>query len=129
MLQFQQHLFCMFFGTNDVMFHALWHHLLSLPCQFSISEDVGGWQPRTLRPKCERCTFFTSSSFDVSYVPPEPTNKSISEWHGGELDRWLRAAKCLWTTRSLSRAWSHSMTISPLALALFLFLSSPYDVI
>ena len=27
------------------MCHALWHHLSSLPHQFSISEDVGDWQP------------------------------------------------------------------------------------
>ena len=45
MLQFQQHLFRMCFCTNDVMFRALWRHLISLPCQFSIFEDVGGWQP------------------------------------------------------------------------------------
>ena len=115
MLQFQQHLFRMFFCKNDVMFHALWCHLLSLPCQFSIFEDVGGRQPRTLWTECEQCTFFTSSSFDVLYVPSEPTNNSIccmrlhkmvdvflmTEWHGGELDRRLRAAKCLWTTVGL----------------------------
>ena len=34
-----------FFVTNEVMCRALWHHLSSLPHQFSISEDVGGWQP------------------------------------------------------------------------------------
>ena len=42
MLQFQQHLFRMLFAQNDVMFRALLRHLLSLPCQFSIFEDVGG---------------------------------------------------------------------------------------
>ena len=45
MLQFQQHLFCWCFCTNDIMFHALWHHLSPLPYQFTIFEDVGGWQP------------------------------------------------------------------------------------
>ena len=33
----------MFFCKNDVMFRALWRHLLSLPCQFSIFEDLRGW--------------------------------------------------------------------------------------
>ena len=45
MLQFQQHLFGTFFSTNDVTHRALWRHLSSLPHQFSIFEDVGGWQP------------------------------------------------------------------------------------
>ena len=35
------HIFCC---INDVMCHALWHHLLSLPYQFSTFEDVLGWQ-------------------------------------------------------------------------------------
>ena len=34
-----------FFSTNDIMYCALWHRLLSLPYQFSIFEDVRGWQP------------------------------------------------------------------------------------
>ena len=34
-------IFCI---INDVMCHALWHHLLSLPYQFSTFEDVLGWQ-------------------------------------------------------------------------------------
>ena len=34
-----------FFFTNDVMCHALWCHLSSLPYQFSIFENMGGWQP------------------------------------------------------------------------------------
>ena len=37
--------FCTFFSTNDVTHRALWRHLSSLPHQFSIFEDVGGWQP------------------------------------------------------------------------------------
>ena len=59
MLQCQQHLFHTFcvishswrlewtsiFCTSDVMCRALWHHLSPLPFQFSIFEDVGGWQP------------------------------------------------------------------------------------
>ena len=45
MLQFQKHLFRRFFVTNDVMCRALWHHLSSLPHQFLIFEDVGGWKP------------------------------------------------------------------------------------
>ena len=45
MLQFQ-HLFRVFFCCHK--WHhvpCIWHHLSSLPHQFSISEDVGGWQP------------------------------------------------------------------------------------
>ena len=34
-----------FFFTNDVTRRALWCHLSSHPRQFSIFEDVGGWQP------------------------------------------------------------------------------------
>ena len=34
-----------FFCTNEVMFRALWRHLLSFLCQFSIFEDVRDWQP------------------------------------------------------------------------------------
>ena len=34
-----------FFCTNDVIHRAIWRHLSSLPYQFSILEDVGGWQP------------------------------------------------------------------------------------
>ena len=59
MLQYQQHLFRTFcvitnswwskwtskFCTNDITCHALWCYLSSLPYQFSIFEDVGGWQP------------------------------------------------------------------------------------
>ena len=32
-------------GTTDVMQRVLSHHLSSVPYQFSIIEDVGGWQP------------------------------------------------------------------------------------
>lgn len=56
MLQCQQHLFHAFanlwwlestsiFCTNDVMWHRLWCHLQSLPYQFSVFKDMGGWQP------------------------------------------------------------------------------------
>ena len=38
-------LFHAFFCPNDVMYSALWHHLSSLPYQFSIFDDEGGWQP------------------------------------------------------------------------------------
>ena len=45
MLQFQQHVFGAFVFTNGVTCPALWRHLSSHPRQFSIFEDVGGWQP------------------------------------------------------------------------------------
>ena len=33
------------FGTNDVICRAIWRCLTSLPYQFSIFDDVVGWQP------------------------------------------------------------------------------------
>ena len=33
------------FCTNDVIYRVIWHHLSSLSYQFSIFEDMGGWQP------------------------------------------------------------------------------------
>ena len=36
--------FARFFFTNDVTCRALWRHLSSHSRQFSIFEDVGGWQ-------------------------------------------------------------------------------------
>jgi len=45
-----------FFSTNDIMCRALWHHLLSLPYQFSIFEDVRGWQPRVTCIYIYTCT-------------------------------------------------------------------------
>ena len=33
---------------HTVIHCAIWHHLSSLPHQFSIFEDVAGWQPRTI---------------------------------------------------------------------------------
>ena len=33
------------FGTNDIICRAIWCHLSLLPYQFSIFDDVGGWQP------------------------------------------------------------------------------------
>ena len=33
------------FGTNDVISREIWLHLWFLPCQFSIFDDVGSWQP------------------------------------------------------------------------------------
>ena len=32
------------FGTNDVICCAIWRHLTFLPYQFSIFDDMGGWQ-------------------------------------------------------------------------------------
>ena len=32
-------------GTNDIICGAIWRHLSLLPCQFSIFDDMGGWQP------------------------------------------------------------------------------------
>ena len=36
------------FGTNDVICRAIWRHLSLYPHQFSIFDDVGGWQPGVL---------------------------------------------------------------------------------
>ena len=49
-LQFQQHLFRVFFFffTNDVMCRALWYLLSTLPYLFSIFEDVGVDSPTFL---------------------------------------------------------------------------------
>ena len=33
------------FGTNDVIFRVIWRHLSFRPYQFSLFDDVGGWQP------------------------------------------------------------------------------------
>ena len=44
MIYYATSIFC----TNDVIHCAIWHHLSSLPYQFSIFEDVAGWQPRTI---------------------------------------------------------------------------------
>ena len=33
------------FGTNDIICCVIWCHLSFLPHQFSIFDDVGGWEP------------------------------------------------------------------------------------
>ena len=69
------------FCTINVMYHALWRHLSSLPYQFSIFR---GWQPCTHRNFDWGTTSFQTSNFSCA----EPNEKWIeSKWKWIESNR------------------------------------------
>ena len=75
------------FGTNDVICHAIWRHLSFRPYQFSIFDDVGGWQPclRGSWPSQLLIKRVVSCTCDLSSVP---TRVEMATWtkHDKDID-------------------------------------------
>ena len=67
------------FCTNDVMCHTLWCHLSPLSYQFSIFEDMGGWQPWIPNFKHKHYLYNTGTSQSQTVVLTVPKIPSIIE--------------------------------------------------